>query len=296
MRKISILLSCLLLSGCITKKEHDDSFSFVLACDMRGYTGDNENHFRGACEAIAQIEDIQFMISPGDIDPPDSVLYTIRKYIGPSMTWYPVVGNHEIENPNDMQWLREYNRNGNTLPNIVNMGPASCLETNYSFDFNNTHFVILNQYCTDSCDDCSEGDVPELLYSWLEEDLNKTQKEHILVIGHEPAYPMPDTENQRFRHADNSLNLFPGNRDRFISLLQEHNVKAFIFGHTHNYSIVKINALWHVDAGHSRGTADMGSRSTFIIIHVRGTQLEYETYRLNYENNEYEIADHGHLN
>jgi len=296
MRKISIFLTFLLLLSCEQQKTDKNSFSFVLACDMRGYTGDNADYFRGACEAIDQIENIQFMISPGDIDPPDSVFYTIQKYIGVNMTWYPVVGNHEAETPNDMKWLREYNKGGNTLPNIVNAGPAACLETNYSFDFKNTHFVILNQYATDSCDDCTNGDVPDFLYNWLKEDLDKTDKENILVIGHEPAYPFPDIENQRFRHTHDCLNQKPENRDRFVTLLQEYGVRAYIVGHTHNYSIVKVNSLWHIDAGHARGIGDMGARSTFVIINVRGDHIDYETYRLNYDNKEYEPADSGDLN
>ncbi len=80
---------------------------------------------------------------------------------------------------------------------------------------------------------------------------------------------LPDMENQRFRHAYDCLNQYPENRDRFVSLLQAYHVNAYIFGHTHNYSIVKIN--------------------------VRGKQLEYETCRINYDQNEYEIADRGHM-
>lgn len=167
---------------------------------MRGYTGDNDQHFREVCEVIMELDDVRFMISPGDIDPPDSVLYTSHKYIGTHMTWYPVVGNHEIETPSDMEWLREYNRNGNSLSDIVNPGPPSCLETTYSFDHKNKHFVIMNQYCTDSCDDCSTGDIPDLLYDWLKKDLTKTRKEIILVIGHE-TYRL-NYENSEYEMAD----------------------------------------------------------------------------------------------
>ena len=296
MRKFSILFIFLSLLACEREKADESSFTFVLACDMRGYTGDNTDHFRGACEAIAQMEHLDFMISPGDIDPPEAVYSTIQKYIGTDMAWYPVIGNHEIESSVDMQWLREYNKDGNTLPNIVNTGPAASRETTYSFDFKNTHFVIINQYATDSCDDCTSGDVPDFLYNWLEDDLNKTDKENIFVIGHEPAYPFPDIENQRFRHTDDCLNQYPENRDRFVALLQENNVRAYIVGHTHNYSIVKVNSLWHIDAGHARGTGDMGARSTFVNINVRGGHIDFETYRLNYDNNQYELADSGNLN
>ena len=296
MRKFLILLICLFISSCTGEKENKDSFSFVITADMRGYTGDDDKYFRGVCEAISQFDGVQFMISPGDIDPPDTVLYTIRKYIPTDMVWYPVVGNHETETPSDMEWLRNYNKNGNSLPFIVNMGPIPCLETTYSFDYKNTHFVILNVYCNEACDTCSDGDIPDFLFNWLKKDLTMTKKENILVIGHEPAYPLPDIENQRFRHLHDCLNKYPVNRNRFVSLLQERNVTAYIFGHTHNYSIVKINKLWHIDVGQSRGIGDQGSRSTFVKININGNHLDYETYRLNLDNYKYEKADSADLN
>ncbi len=293
-----LLIIITLLSGCVYNGNNYNKkpFSFILLADTRNYTGDNKDYFRGACEAIKEIDTFNFIISPGDIDPPDSVLYTIHKYIGDKVIWYPVVGNHEAETASDMKWMRNYNKGGNTLPNTVNRGPESCKETTYSFDYDNTHFVILNEYCTDSCDDCTKGYIPDILYDWLQNDLQKTKKKNILVIGHEPAYPMPDIESQRFRHSQDCLNQHPENRDRFVKLLQENNVIAYIVGHTHDYSIVKINNLWHVDVGHARGTGDKGARSTFIQMKIDKNGVNYITYRLDLKTGKYVVADTGNLN
>ena len=294
MRKKFLLLGILMLSF-VAQAQNRSSFSFAMAADMRNFSGDNPDYFRGACEAIAKQKDISFLISPGDIDPPDSVYYTIQKYISKEMNWYPVVGNHEEETSKDMAWLRNYNTGGKKLPYIVNTGPESCKETNYSFDYKNTHFVILNQYSTEICDTCTKGDVPDFLFNWLEKDLKSTKMKNILVIGHEPAYPLPDMENQRFRHTSDCLNAYPANRDRFVKLLQDYGVKAYVFGHTHNYSVVKINRLWHVDVGHSRGTGDPGARSTYMIVMVSKRNISYITYRYS-KNKTYEIADQGNFN
>ncbi len=293
--KKNFLLMGILLFSLAGKAQNRNSFSFVLTADMRNFTGDNPEYFRGACEAIAKHQNLSFMISPGDIDPPDSVYYTIQKYISKDMIWYPVVGNHEEETVSDMTWLRNYNAGGKKLPYIMNTGPESCKETNYSFDYKNTHFVILNQYATETCDTCTKGDVPDFLYKWLEGDLKATKKKNILVIGHEPAYPLPDMENQRFRHTSDCLNAYPANRDRFVKLLQDYGVKAYIFGHTHNYSVVKINRLWHVDVGHARGTGDMGAKSTYMLVNVDKSNVSFLTYRLN-SKNEYELTDQGNFN
>ena len=301
MKKIPWILSIIILiisctSGNKLKNNNDKPFSFILAADMRNFTGDNKDYFRGACEAIKELDTFQFIISPGDIDPPDSTLYTIQKYIGRDMIWYPLVGNHEAETASDMEWLRNYNKDGKTLPYLVNKGPEPCKETTYSFDYGNTHFIILNEYCNDSCDYCTEGNIPDILYTWLQKDLQTTKMENILVIGHEPAYPLPDIENQRLRHAGDCLNQYPENRDRFVKLLQENNVIAYIVGHTHNYSIAKINKLWHVDVGHARGIGDKGARSTFIKVNINDSKIDYETYRLNFGTGKYEITDTGALN
>lgn len=293
MKPIYLLMFFLYVS--LGHAQNNNSFSFALAADMRNFSGVKPAYFRGVCESIKTHKDVAFMISPGDIDPPDSVYYTIQKYLDANMVWYPMVGNHEAETPSDMEWLRNYNKGGRLLPNIVNPGPASCRETNYSFDYKNTHFVILNQYSKEDCDNCTQGDMSDFLNKWLEDDLKKTKLKNILVFGHEPAYPLPDIENQRFRHINDCLNQYPENRDRFVKLLHEYNVKAYIYGHTHNYVAVKINKLWHLDVGHSRGTGDPGARSTYLIVNVSKDKISYSTYRLNAKTNSYEIADQAIL-
>lgn len=293
--KLKPIYSLLLIFSCLSvQAQNNKKFTFAVTADMRNYTGDNPDFFRGVCESIATHENVPFMVSPGDIDPPDSVIYTIRKYTSKDMIWYPVVGNHEIQTPSDMEWLRNYNKGGYNLPNIVNAGPASCLETTYSFDYKNSHFIILNQYCSDSCDDCTNGNINDLLYNWLKNDLGNTRKNNIFVFGHEPAYPLPDMQNQRFRHPKDCLNQFPENRDRFIQLLRDHHVKAFLVGHTHDYSTVKIKGIWQIDVGHSRGKGDPGARSTYVLITVSGKKAFFSAYRLN-DNGQYELTDNGML-
>src|SRR6056297_607829 len=81
----------------------DENFkSFIVASDMRDYTGDNQNWFRGACEAISDVDNGIYMFSAGDIDPPSQVLATIKKYINVDYRWFHIVGNHEAETPSDM--------------------------------------------------------------------------------------------------------------------------------------------------------------------------------------------------
>ncbi len=278
-----------------------EEFTFVVTSDMREYAGqgqyDTQQYFRGACEAIASIGESAFMVSPGDIDPPADVKWTIEQYLAPTYLWYPVAGNHETETVADMDWLRayDYDPNGPAPPNIVNVGPTSCAETTYSFDYGNSHFVVLNEYCDETDDASTDGDVVDAVYDWLAADLSVTDKTNIFVFGHEPAYPQPDAHNGRLRHHGDSLDGHPANRDRFWNLLRNKAVVAYICGHTHNYSAVVIDGVWQLDAGHARGKGDTGARSTFILIHVESDVVTLETYRDDASGGAYTLAHSGAL-
>jgi len=299
------LVLSLTISSCAIKTEKIDlsiiesnlTCSFSVTADMRKYTGDAIGFFRGAVESINLIGPGDFMISPGDIDPPERVLYTIHKYIDEDYIWYPAVGNHETGTKPNMKWLREYNSRGNTLPNIVNTGPPGAEETMYSFDYENAHFIILNEYYDGKSDTGTDGNITDPVYNWLMEDLNMNHKPVIFVIGHEPAFPEADAESKRIRHKNDCLNQYPENRDRFWNLLSEYSVTAYICGHTHNYSAIEINGVWQIDAGHSRGIRDRDSRSTYILFYIfENNSVWYYTYRRKAFFNLYLLTEKNQIN
>ena len=217
------------------------------------------------------------MISPGDIDPPQNVLYTIKKILGKDYIWYPVVGNHEAETPEDMAWLRAWGKKN--IPFLTRKGPENGRETTYSFDFKNAHFVVINQYYDGKSDTGTDGDIPTPLFDWLAEDLAGNSKPFVFVFGHEPFVSIPDIDNGRYRHKEDSLEAHPKNSHRFWQLLRSYRITAFICGHTHNLSLSKINGIWQLDAGHSRGIGDTGAPSTFLKILVGEKACRVNVYR-----------------
>ncbi len=272
------------------------NLSFAVTADMRDYTGTNINYFRGVSERLFFGGAGDFMISIGDIDPPQQVNADLQNYISDNYLWYPVTGNHEAETIEDMNWLRTYNTGGNSLAGVVNTGPPGGEETTYSFDYGNVHFVILNEYYDSGSDVATDGDIPDQLYNWLIADIAANTKPIILVFGHEPAYPSPDEESGRIRHETDSLNQYPPNRDRFWNALKNNNVAAYFCGHTHNYSKTKIDNVWQIDSGHSRGTGDTGSRSTFLMVYVMDdNKIWVSTYRLNLFSNQYNLKSMDQL-
>lgn len=294
-----IIISCQTLDGnqiIFQKPSGEIQLSFAVANDMREKTGKKIYYFRGICQMLQDGGPGDFMVSPGDIDPPDSTYQTIRRYIHPEYPWYAGVGNHDAETPYDMTWLREYNRHGQTLPHIIHAGPLNGIETTYSFEYGDAHFILLNEYYDGQSDCATDGDIGDALYTWLLQDLQQNEKPLIFVFGHEPAYPQPDQESGRYRHVNECLDKYPAHRDRFWQLLKDNKVIAYICGHTHNYSVREVEGVWQIDAGHARGIADSGARSTFILFYImKDLTVWHSTYRINFSTYNYELTEYRKL-
>ncbi len=247
------LLAGILFLNC-SRKDNNDSFTFIVTADMRYYATEkyrSSEHFLGVVEAIKDVGKGAFTISTGDIDPPYAVHEVISQVLGDDYPWYPVPGNHEMEVEQDIQWLQKYNKN--SLPNVVNFGPAGTEELTYSFDWKNCHYVVLNQYFDGKSINGTDGDIVPELMTWLKNDLTSTNKKFIFVFGHEPIVSIPDMDNGRIRHQGDSLDKYPKNAFQFHQLLLKYSVTAYICGHSHNASFSNINGLWQIDVGHARG-------------------------------------------
>ena len=280
-----------LLAGCQCNCK-TPVFSFDVAADMREFANTEHltpEYFKGVCLAILKTGKGAFMVSPGDIDPPGCVYDMINTVLGPDYPWYPVIGNHEAETPEDMEWLRKYGRE--KLLDHVSAGPEGSEETTYSFDYKNSHIVVINEYYDGQSDTGTNGDISDALYEWVKNDIEGTKKPFIFVFGHEPFISLPDIDNGRHRHKGDNLDEHPQNSHRFAELLRQHRITAYINGHTHNFSYAKINGIWQIDAGHARGIGDMGARSTFLKVYVGINNCWIEAYRLDHNKNTYLVTN-----
>ncbi len=263
-------------------------FSFDVTVDQRQFAEGTE-YFEGACKALLKTGKGAFMVSPGDIDPPEDIYNVITGVFGSDYVWYPGVGNHEAETPEDMQWLRDYAKKH--LKGMVSPGPEGSEETTYSFDYKNAHFVVINEYYDGKTDAGTNGDVCDALYEWVRKDLQANKKPFIFIFGHEPFVSIPDIDNGRHRHKGDNLDAHPKNSHRFHKLLRKHNVAAYICGHTHGFSHAKINGLWQIDAGHARGMGDKNAQSTFLKVYVGSSNCWIDVYRLDLNKNIYELTE-----
>ncbi len=268
---------------------------FSVAADMRDAIGsplgEGGTEFRASLDVLASLDAVgsgAFLISPGDIDPPNGVRVAIDDVFGSDFPWFPCVGNHEAETASDMEYLRAYSLPASTgsLAHFAH-GPVGSLNTMYSFDFEGpsivTHIAVINEYCDGSTDSGAvEGRISQATYDWLNADLASAiarSPAYIFVFGHEPVFPLPDETSGRLRHRGDSLDAFPDEAESFVSLLNGFGVSAYICGHTHNYSAALVDGLLQIDAGHDRGTGDTGSPGTFIRISLYENMAVASAYR-----------------
>lgn len=135
--------------------------------------------------------------------------------------------------------------------------------TVYSFDYGNSHFVMLNMDYWFTVGSQKEdrylpwkllggnrnGYIMENQMKWLAEDLAAARKrgvEHIFVCGHDMAFPTGGHVKDAMwwnglNNASLPLSDVAAMRDRFMKLVNEYRVTALLFGHEHSYSRVIIN-------------------------------------------------------
>lgn len=141
--------------------------------------------------------------------------------------WYFVPGNHEIQSATQQE---------NVLRPRVNMplnGPAGDLEMVYWFEHENARFIGLNSN--------HYGQAHHVQLSWLQNNI-QTDKPHIFVYAHEPAYPVGG-------HIGSSLDAYPAERDQFWNILGAAGVKMYFCGHEHLYHRSLHNGIYQVING-----------------------------------------------
>ena len=245
-----------------------------------------------------------FMISDGDISPPDKTRKQIETVLGTTLSWYPVIGNHEAVKKDNklsddsMQYLRDYF--DQHIKAKAKGGPAGTEQTTYSFDAADVHVAVLNEYwdgqTAAGSDTKLDGDVVPALREWLAKDLAASEKRWKLVFGHEPAYPQADEDwtdgTLSTRHAASSLNKYKARRDAFWKVMEDAGVAAYVCGHTHRYSRYQPpgSKVWQIDAAQSAGDTTW-KYDAFVIVTADAKSLKFEVYRSLKEKHHFALDD-----
>jgi predicted phosphodiesterase len=252
-------------------------FKFIAMSDSRGrYNGVNDSVLSKIVSNVIETQpEAKFVIFAGDmvdgnrIDPDRTfgelmhwkdVMKPI--YESPNMIWpkiWPVVGNHEIQHRKDEDNFRK------AFPNVYANGPADEIGLSYSFDFENTHFTIVNTERwyygdpNDTTDDRRDWHYIKHL-DWLENNLKSARErgiEHIFVVSHDMIYPvgghlrdgLANLGRNFTGEMDSTRTWYMGRRQKVIDILEEYDVSAHICGHEHLYSRQKVNGVYEIIAG-----------------------------------------------
>src|SRR4030042_4547882 len=216
-----------------TAAPKSDVFTFAILGDTQYFkAGNSRGNFQKAMAQIAKLNP-NMIFSVGDLvgscdgDSKCSKEYTDWKnivggFIGKT---YATQGNHDRtgDDKTDKVWRDSFNFPTN--------GPSGFREQVYSFDFENSHFVVLDS------DKPKEHLVNGEQRAWLEKDLAANRKEKNFVFYHEPAHPVSSKTQE-------SLDVEPSERNALWEILNRHNVTAVFNGHEHIVSRRKINQTY----------------------------------------------------
>ena len=266
-------------SGATPTAEQTDenNFSFAIIGDTQRFTAGNPNgYFQKAAKLIA-VKKPDLIIAVGDlVSTSDNYTEYSRKFsewkkvMSPLLSkTYAAMGNHDnVDQKGEEAWRDAFDFPAN--------GPDGYLETAYSFDFKNSHFVFLNS------DREKEHLVSGDQRAWLEQDLAQNKKENVFVVFHEPAYPVSDKKTE-------SLDKEPSERNALWQILGKNNVTAVFNGHEHIVSRRKIDNLYQFVFGSTdsfnhglpaKGVAEYSNRGQgrFGFVKVNGKEITVETH------------------
>jgi methionine-rich copper-binding protein CopC len=150
----------------------------------------------------------------------DPRLFTPYEGIFPHVTFWPTLGNHDVETSSGAPYFDAF-----YLPtNTGAPGHPSNTERYYSFDHGMAHFT-----CLDS--ELSSSSPGSAMYDWLDDDLADARsrgKRWLIVFMHRPVY-------SHGTHDSDTESSLISLREDLVPLFDNYDVDLAAFGHSHNY-------------------------------------------------------------
>jgi 3',5'-cyclic-AMP phosphodiesterase len=254
-----------------------NNFSFAVIGDTQYFKAGNPNgYFQTVVKDIVK-DNPDLVIATGDLV---GTSESYSEYSQKFADWkkidapllsktYAAMGNHDnIKNKGVKAWQDAFNFPTN--------GPANFSEETYSFDFKNSHFVVLDSNSP------KEHLVNGEQRAWLDQDLAKNKKENVFVIFHEPAYPVSSKIGE-------GLDADQGERDAFWNILKKYDVTAVFNGHEHIVSRRKIGNIYQFVFGNTdsfnhdlpaAGVAEYANQGQgrFGVVSVDGKEITVKTF------------------
>ena len=208
-----------------------------------------------------------FIVNTGDQVPDEDDLKEWARFWEMSkpikVPYFLTVGNHDVNDAkSELFYKKQVDLPGNELY--------------YSFIAGNALFIVLDSYLTGE-----QKKITGEQYQWLEGILAKSPQKYKFIFLHHPLYPDKD----KGRHYGNSLDRYPGDRDKLQALFVKHKVTTVFAGHDHLYLRATVNGIPHIIAG--GGGAPLyaaekdGGFYHFIVVTVEGDKVSAEVIDIN---------------
>lgn len=257
-----------------TEKEMTGKFSFAVIGDTQYFEpGDGNGSFQRAVRIVNQ-KKVGLVVALGDIvsscnDGCAKKLSSWKSVFNNSSKVYALMGNHDRSNEekSDKTWQNFFDFPTN--------GPTGFSELTYSFDYENSHFVVLNS------EKPKEHVINKVQRDWLRKDLQANRQENTFVFFHEPAYPVSSKIKE-------SLDVNAAERNELWNILVSQRVTAVFSGHEHIHSRKKIQGLYQFVFGNTEsfdhdspkpGVAEYSYRGqNFGLVQVEGKKITVQVF------------------
>ena len=240
----------------IFPKNKNDKFVFALIGDTRGSESPFTNK-RGSYFIYRQFEkeinNIKpaFWVNLGDMVNSGHP-YQYRRFKEQikniPFPFFPVIGNHEFVNPIGKKYFRALFGN-----------------TNYSFNYSNYHFIII---------DNSKGNFTKENFIWLKKDIKDNTKKQIIVFAHVPIFDPRPGKDHAMKDKDNAWHL--------EEIFTKNKIKYVFASHIHGFAHTKRKGVeYYISGG---GGAKLESKDDFynyLLVKVDGKKLKIEIRKLN---------------
>ena len=148
------------------------------------------------------------------------------------LPFYPIPGNHDYNSVNGTDDPTAHKGPYFDMVEVFKKGEMggvpSNLETYYSYDYGNTHFLALNSemYRVYAFWDLFSGPFK----TWLENDLRASTKKFKVAYWHQPPY------SKGSHDSDDGFEVFMrAMRERVVPILEKYGVDLVLCGHSHVY-------------------------------------------------------------
>jgi len=204
--------------------QYPTSFMFAVFGDSRGISGDstpNHQRHKAQCDHMAMINPgfvlhLGDMVNEGSVENDWVQFFNCEQNLSKSTVIMPIMGNHEVQ-PGGQPYYYYFDlyAEGAVVPNngMAGTGPRT-----YSFDYGNTHHIVVSSYQVNKTDE----------RDWIEADLAAAAAnpniDWIFAYMHKPVYssgPLSavDLDGQRL----------------WVPLFEQHGVDIVFGSHWHFY-------------------------------------------------------------